>query len=84
MFSVCSIFRIIKTMDNIIHIIATNLRKERTKQGLTQAALAEKAELHNNYIGLIERAQCNVSVITLAKLANALSVKITNLLEEPK
>lgn len=71
-------------MDNIIHIIAVNLRKERTKQGLTQAELAEKAELHNNYIGLIERAQCNISVITLGKLANALSIKITDLLEEPK
>ncbi|WP_428049527.1 helix-turn-helix domain-containing protein [Candidatus Avelusimicrobium caledoniensis] len=71
-------------MDNIIHTIAINLRKERTKQGLTQAKLAEKAELHNNYIGLIERAQCNISVIILEKLANALSIRITDLLENQK
>ncbi len=58
-------------MEDIIHRLAKNVRKERLKQRLTQADLAEKADLHNNYIGLIERAQCNISISTLEKLSKA-------------
>ena len=67
-------------MEDIIHRLAKNVRKERIKQGLTQADLAEKADLHNNYIGLIERGQCNISILTLEKLAQALNVKVEKLL----
>lgn len=69
------------TYMDIVNIIANNVRKERIKQHLTQTELAEKADLHNNYIGLLERSKCNMSVITLAKLAKALSVQISDLLE---
>lgn len=67
-------------MEDIIHRLAKNVRKERLKQRLTQADLAEKADLHNNYVGLIERAQCNISILTLEKLAQALDVKVEKLL----
>lgn len=67
-------------MKDIIHRLAENIRKERLKQGLTQADLAEKANLHNNYIGLIERAKCNISITTLEKLAQALDSKVEKLL----
>lgn len=67
-------------MEDIIHRLAKNVRKERLKQRLTQADLAEKADLHNNYVGLIERAQCNISILTLEKLAQALNVKVEKLL----
>lgn len=67
-------------MEDIIHRLAKNVRKERTKQGLTQADLAEKAGLHNNYIGLIERAQCNISISTLEKLSVALKSNIEDLI----
>lgn len=66
-------------MEDIIHRLAKNVRKERIKQGLTQANLAEKADLHNNYIGLIERAQCNISIKTLEKIAVALTSNIEDL-----
>jgi transcriptional regulator with XRE-family HTH domain len=52
-----------------------------SKQGLTQKMLAEKADLHPNYIGLIERQQRNVSVLTLNKIAQALKIGIKNLLD---
>ncbi len=67
-------------MEDIIHRLAKNVRKERIKQGLTQADLAEKANLHNNYIGLIERAQCNISILTLEKLARALNINESKLI----
>lgn len=68
-------------MSNILKTIAANVRKERIKQGLTQEALAEKADLHPNYIGIIERQQRNVSVLALEKIATALKITITDLLK---
>lgn len=65
---------------DITHRLAKKVRLERLNQGLSQAGLAEKADLHPNYIGLIERAKCNVSILTLEKLAKALNTEITNLL----
>lgn len=66
-------------MEDIIHRLAKNVRAERIKQGLTQADLVEKADLHNNYIGLIERAQCNISITTMEKLVDALGISISQL-----
>lgn len=68
-------------MEDIIHRLAKNVRRERIKQGLTQADLAEKADLHNNYIGLIERAQCNISISTLEKLSKAFGLKNEDLIK---
>lgn len=67
-------------MKGIIQRIAINVRKERLKQNLSQASLAEKADLHHNYIGLIERSKCNLSIVTLEKIAKALNIKIDRLI----
>lgn len=67
-------------MSKLPNIIAMNVRGERVKQKLTQEALAEKAGLHPNYIGMIERQKRNVSVLVLEKIADALNVSIFDLL----
>ena len=67
---------------DIVHRLAKNIRFERLKQGLSQAELAEKANLHHNYIGRIERAKCNISIKTLENLAKALKTDINGLLGE--
>jgi transcriptional regulator with XRE-family HTH domain len=69
-------------MSDISRIIAVNVRKERVKQGLTQESLAEKADLHPNYIGMIERQQRNISVVALEEIAKALKVPLTDLLRK--
>lgn len=55
-------------------IIAKQVREAREKKGLTQAQVAEKAELTSNYYAMIERAdpKANVSTDKLAKIAKAL------------
>jgi transcriptional regulator with XRE-family HTH domain len=44
-------------------------------KGLSQEKLAEKADLHPTYIGVIERGEQSATLDTIAKLAGALRVK---------
>jgi transcriptional regulator with XRE-family HTH domain len=64
------------------HVLAKNVRLFRSGLGLSQEALAEKAGLHRTYIGSIERAERNVSVDNIEKLARALQVKPAQLLSD--
>jgi len=56
-----------------------DLRKER---GLSQEQLAFKADLHRTYIGMIERAEKNITLINIEKIANSLNVSIKELFNE--
>ena len=61
--------------------IAFNIKVERTIKRLTQEKLAELIGVHEKYIGVIEAGRQNVTLKTLNKIANALAVDITKLLE---
>lgn len=52
-----------------------NLRKARTKAGLTQEQLAERAGLHVNYYARVERGEENPTYQTIEKIVKALNVK---------
>jgi transcriptional regulator with XRE-family HTH domain len=56
-----------------------DLRKERE---LSQEQLAFKADLHRTYIGMIERAEKNITLINIKKIAIALNVNIKELFDE--
>jgi transcriptional regulator with XRE-family HTH domain len=63
-------------------VLARNVRLIRNNLGWSQEELADAAGLHRTYIGSIERAERNVSVDNIEKLARALNVKPTELLRE--
>lgn len=50
--------------------------------GLSQEGLAFDSGLDRTYISSLERGKRNVSLINIQKLANALGIKASNLLEE--
>ena len=60
-------------------ILGENIRTHRRNLGWSQEKLAEKADLHHNYIGDIERGEENVSVDALVRIAAAMKVNLSDL-----
>lgn len=58
------------------------LRAERKVQGLSQEALADRADIDRSYMGGIERGEHNLAIINFLKIANALGIKASVLLEK--
>jgi DNA-binding XRE family transcriptional regulator len=62
-------------------ILGENIRTHRRNAGWSQEKLAEKSDLHHNYIGDIERGEENVSVDALMRIATALKVALSDLVK---
>ena len=58
------------------------IRAARLTQGLSQEALAEIAGIDRSYMGGIERGEHNLAIINLLKIANALDMKLSSLLDK--
>lgn len=58
-------------------IVGDAIREARKAATLSQERLAERAELHPNYIGEVERGEKTISVDALLRIAGALKVSIT-------
>ncbi|HEY0323802.1 MAG TPA: helix-turn-helix transcriptional regulator [Pyrinomonadaceae bacterium] len=65
----------------ILEKFGERVREERLNQGLSQEALAEKAGVHRTYIGMIERAEKNITLTNIEKIAKALDVDISSLFD---
>lgn len=70
--------------NNLLKIIAHNIKIERAIKSMTQAELAESIGVHEKYIGVIESGKQNMTLKTLNKIANSFDIKITQLLEQRK
>jgi transcriptional regulator with XRE-family HTH domain len=62
--------------------LADVIRQRRSELGLTQEQLADKAELHRNYLSGIERGAYNIGVSNLVALAKALQTTASELLAQ--
>ena len=65
----------------ILNLFGENVRKYRRLLNISQEELAHRADLHRTYIGMIERAEKNITLVNIEKIANALEVKIEDLLK---
>jgi len=63
-------------------VFAQNVRARRKARGLSQEELADVCGLHRTYIGSIERAERNVSLDNIEKIAGALDSAGWELLRE--
>lgn len=65
--------------EEILISFGQNVQKARKRLGLSQEKLAEKTGLHRTYIGMIERAEKNITLLNIEKIATALNVNISEL-----
>lgn len=61
--------------------MAVNVRRARQARRLTQEELADRAGLSSRYLGSIERAVVSASVTVLGRLADALRIDPSELIE---
>ena len=57
------------------------VRELRKLKNISQEELAHKADLHRTYIGMIERAEKNITLLNVEKIAKALNLTISELLK---
>ncbi len=62
-------------------ILGQTIRARRKKARVTQERLAEKADLHHNFLGEIERGEKAATIDTLVKIAKALGIRARDLLK---
>jgi transcriptional regulator with XRE-family HTH domain len=60
------------------------VRERRTALGLSQEELAERAGVHRTYIGMIERAEKNITLENIEKIAVALEIPLNKLMNLEK
>jgi len=55
------------------------IKAERLKQNLSQEKLATKAGVHRTYIGMIERAEKNITLENIERITKALGLKLNDI-----
>ena len=66
--------------ESILVDFGHKVREERHKRQFSQEHLADLAGLHRTYISMIERAEKNITLLNIEKIAKALGVSVADLL----
>lgn len=66
----------------ILLMFGKNVQKIRKIRHLSQEQLAELAGVHRTYIGMIERAEKNITLCNIERIAKGLNVPIVELLSD--
>lgn len=66
--------------DEILKRFGDRVREVRNKKDVSQEELSELAGLHRTYVSLIERGERNVTLVTIAKIAQALDVELADVM----
>ena len=64
---------------NVLFLFGERVRDLRKKKNISQEELAHLSGLHRTYIGMIERAEKNITLKNIEKIANGLEVSIIDL-----
>jgi len=65
----------------ILKRFGERVRQLRKEKNISQEELAYRADLHRTYIGMIERAEKNITLLNIERIAIALETPICELLK---
>jgi len=68
--------------DRVQAAFGKRVRDFRTEQQLTLEMLAERSDLHENYVGAVERGERNLSLYNVWRLANGLGLPVAELVQD--
>jgi transcriptional regulator with XRE-family HTH domain len=66
----------------VLKALGAEVRRRRESLGLSQARLAEIAQVHANVVGRLERGAYNPTVLTLGAIAAALNTSLVEILAQ--
>ena len=69
-------------MSDIAKTVGQRIRNYRIKLGISQEKLAELSGCHPTYIGQLERGEKNATLESIERIAKALNVPLSRLLEK--
>jgi transcriptional regulator with XRE-family HTH domain len=64
---------------NPLKRLADRMRAPRNDRGWSQEELADRAGLHRNYIGSVERGEQNLSLVNIERLSATLGISLAKL-----
>ena len=74
--------RFAEERDRVQAAFGSRLREYRVAKQLTLEMLAERADLHANYVGAVERGERNLSLYNIWRLACGLELTAADLMQE--
>ena len=64
---------------DILISFGNKVKTFRKEMGISQEELAFRSDLHRTYIGMIERAEKNITLKNIEKIANGLDISVLDL-----
>ena len=68
--------------EDILLQFGEKVRRKRQERNLSQEDLASLAGLHRTYIGMVERAEKNITLRNIRKISEALGLDIRDLFDD--
>jgi transcriptional regulator with XRE-family HTH domain len=69
-------------MKQLLIKFGKRVREARLKKNLSQEELAAKAGVHRTYIGMIERAEKNITLTNIEKICKALDLSLSDFFKD--
>ena len=73
-----------KNYEDIIKLIAQNIKKRRVSKGLSVQEVAYRCDIERSNLSRLEAGKTNMTIKTICLICNALNVEIIDLLKEIK
>ena len=83
-YAFCMAYKSVLAGDKSLIAVGKAVRETRLERGLSQEDLAVDANVERSYMGAIERAEANLTLIVLTRICRALKIKPSELLAKAR